>query len=113
MVTERELFESPDLTPLQFSLWGWMKSAVHKRKVNTQDKWLVRILGAAACINTCEDELRWTTHNLYTRVAKCTEIDSGILGHLLCTVTNLSLKHEIKIKIKLTVRTFFLFYYCS
>jgi hypothetical protein len=26
---ERELFQSPDLTPFHFSLWGWIKSAVH------------------------------------------------------------------------------------
>ena len=35
MVTEIELFESPDLTPLGFCLWGWMKSEVNKRKVDT------------------------------------------------------------------------------
>jgi len=54
--------------------------------VDKQDKLLVCILDAVACINTLEDQLRWTTHDLYTGVAKCTEVDSGILGHLLCTV---------------------------
>jgi hypothetical protein len=36
MVTEIELFESADLTPLDFCMWGWMKSEVYKIKVDTQ-----------------------------------------------------------------------------
>jgi hypothetical protein len=32
MVTEIELFECPDLTPLGFYLCGWIKSEVNKRK---------------------------------------------------------------------------------
>jgi hypothetical protein len=35
MIDEIELFESPDLTSLGFCLWGWMKSEVYKRKVDT------------------------------------------------------------------------------
>jgi len=30
MFTGIELFESPDLTPLDFCLWSWMKSEVYK-----------------------------------------------------------------------------------
>lgn len=88
-----------------------MKSAVHYSKVDKQDKLLVCILDAVAYINTREDQLRWTTQDLYTGVAKCTEVDSGILGHLLCTVINMS--HKDEIKITLTVRNFSLFYYHS
>jgi len=43
MITERETFESPDLTPLDFCLWGWMKCEVYKRKVDTRDELLARI----------------------------------------------------------------------
>jgi hypothetical protein len=50
MVTEIELFESPDLTPLDFCLWDWMKSEVYKRKVVTRDELHARILDAAARI---------------------------------------------------------------
>ena len=32
MGTEMELFESPDLMPLEFWLWVWVKSEVYKRK---------------------------------------------------------------------------------
>jgi hypothetical protein len=31
---------SPDLTPLDFCLWGWMNSEVYRRKVNTRDRLL-------------------------------------------------------------------------
>jgi hypothetical protein len=50
MVTEIELFESPDLTPLHFCLWGWMKSEVYKLHVDTYMKRIARILDAAARI---------------------------------------------------------------
>jgi hypothetical protein len=79
MVTEIELFESPDLTPVHFCLWGWMKSEVYKKKVDTRDELLASILYAAARIKKREDQLRRTTLDLCTRVAKCTEVDGGIL----------------------------------
>ena len=41
MVTKIELFESTDLTPVDFCWWGWMESEVYKRKVDTQDELLV------------------------------------------------------------------------
>jgi hypothetical protein len=50
MVTEIELFQSPDLTLSDFCLWGWMRCGVYKRQVNTADELLTRILDAAACI---------------------------------------------------------------
>jgi len=37
MVTEAELFESPDRLPLDFYLWVWMKREVYKRKLDTRD----------------------------------------------------------------------------
>jgi hypothetical protein len=39
MVTEVELFESPDSCPLDFCLRGWIKNKVYKRKVDTLDQW--------------------------------------------------------------------------
>jgi hypothetical protein len=89
MVTETELFESPGLTPLDFCSRGWMKSEVYKRKVDTRDEMLARILGAAARIQK-RDKLRRTTRDFRTQVAKCTEVDGGVFEHLLWTVTNLS-----------------------
>ena len=41
---------SPDLTPLDFCLWGLMKSEVYKKIVDIRDKTLVNILDVVACI---------------------------------------------------------------
>jgi hypothetical protein len=60
-----------------------MKGEVNKRKVDTPDELLARILDAAACIKKREDQLRRTTRDLHTPVAKCVEVGGGILEHLL------------------------------
>jgi hypothetical protein len=55
-----------------------MKNEVYKRKVDTTDELLARILDAAASIKKREDQLRRTTRDLRTRVAECIEVDGGI-----------------------------------
>lgn len=45
------------------------------------DELLARILHATVCIKKREDQLRRTTRDLRTRVAKCTEVDGEILEH--------------------------------
>jgi hypothetical protein len=52
MVTGTELFQSPELTKLDFCWWGWMKGEVYKR-----DELLARILDVAARIKKREDQL--------------------------------------------------------
>jgi len=78
MVADAQLFQSPSLTLLYFCLCTWVKGKVYKRKLHTQDKMLSRILNAVASIKKCEVQLRWKTRDLCMRVAKPTEIDSGI-----------------------------------
>ena len=60
-----------------------MNSEVHARKVDTRDELLARVLDVAASIKKREDQLRRTTRDLRTRVAKCTEVDGGIFERLL------------------------------
>ena len=69
---------SPDLTPLDFCLWGLMKNEVYRKRVDTQDELLVNILDVIACIKECQDALRQATCHVFTRVAKCTDVDGGI-----------------------------------
>jgi hypothetical protein len=83
MVIEMELFETQNLTSLDFCLWGWIKREVNRIKVDTADELLARILDAAGCINKREDHRRRTTRDLRTRVAECTEVDGGVLENLL------------------------------
>ena len=60
-----------------------MNSEVYKRKVDTRDELLSRILDAAARTKKCEDQLRRKTRDIRTRVAKCIDVDGGIFGRLL------------------------------
>jgi len=78
-----EVFETPNLFPLDVCLRSWKKSEVYKIKVGTPDELLSRILDAAARIEKREDRLRRTTRDLRSRVAKCPEVDGGILENLL------------------------------
>ena len=59
-----------------------MRSEVNKRKVDTLEELLARTSDAAASIKKREDQLRRTTRDLRTRVAKCTEVDGGIFERL-------------------------------
>jgi hypothetical protein len=68
---------------LDVCLWGRMKSEVYKRKVDTRDELLARILDAVARINKHEDQLRQTTCDLRTH--------DEIFKFLLSAVKNLSL----------------------
>jgi len=77
MVTEIQLFESPNLTSLDICLCSRMKGDVYEWKVDTRDELLVRILDAAARKNKSRDELRGTS-DLPTRVAKWTDVDGGM-----------------------------------
>ena len=57
MVTEMEMFESPDLTQLDLCLWSWMSSGVYKGNVDTPDELPDSILDAAGCTKKSEDQL--------------------------------------------------------
>ena len=74
---------SPDLTPLDFCLWGWMKSLVYRRRVDTRDQLLGRIMDAAAFIREHPEALRQATQHVLARVRKCIEVDGGIFEPLL------------------------------
>ena len=55
MVTEIGMFESPYLTPLDFSLWGLIKSEVYETKADTRNEFLSRILDSTAGMKKRED----------------------------------------------------------
>jgi hypothetical protein len=67
-----------DLTPLDFCLWGWMKSEVYKEKVNTRDELVARIMNSAALIQQeRQGDPRRATRTIAKRVEKCIEVDGG------------------------------------
>ena len=72
------------LTPLDFCLWGWMKSEVYKEKVNKKDELVAHIMNSAALIKQeCQDDLRGATRTIVKRGEKCIEVGCGIFEHLL------------------------------
>jgi len=83
MITEMELFESPELNLLDFCLWNWMMDEVNKLKVDTADELLARILDTAARIKKREDQVRRTARDLHTRFPKCAGLDGGIFEQLM------------------------------
>jgi hypothetical protein len=83
MVNEVDLFESLDIIPLDFSLWGWIKREVCKRNVHTEGKLLAHILDTAARIRKYGDQLRQITLDVLTGVAKCIQVDGGVSENLL------------------------------
>jgi len=60
-----------------------MKYKVYKRKLDTREEFLARILDAAVRIKQGEVQLRRTTRDLHIRAAKCVEVDGEIFEHLL------------------------------
>jgi hypothetical protein len=75
---------SPDFTPLDFCLWGWMKSKVYKENVNTRDEFVACIMNSAALIRQeRQDDPRRVTRTITKRVEKCIEVDGRIFEHLL------------------------------
>jgi hypothetical protein len=72
-----------DLIPLDFCLWGWMKSEVYKEKVNTRDELVTLIMNSAALIKQeRQDDLRRAKRTVAKRVEKCMEVEGGIFEHL-------------------------------
>jgi hypothetical protein len=60
-----------------------MKNEVYRRKVDTWDELLDRIMDAIARVKERQDELRRTTRHVLTRVAKCIVVDGGIFENVL------------------------------
>ena len=58
MSAEKQLFESPQLNPLDFCVWGWMKCGFHDRKVNTLVELLAPISDVASRKNESDYQLK-------------------------------------------------------
>jgi len=67
---------SPDLNPLDYHVWDYMKAMVYAHKVKRRAEVLQRILSATRSINNAV-VLRKVTSSLVTRVRKCNQADGG------------------------------------
>jgi hypothetical protein len=73
--------QSPDLDPLDYHVWDYMKAMLYAHKVNTIEELLQRILSAARSINNAA-VLRKVTSSLVKRVRKCIQADGGHIEQL-------------------------------
>lgn len=64
---------SPDLTPLDFFLWGHMKSLVYETPVQSEEDLVARISVAAEMIQTMPDVFTDVNLNMLRRCNKCIE----------------------------------------
>ena len=67
---------SPNLNPLDYHVWGYMKAMVYAHKVNTTEELLQRILSDARSINNAAVLCKFTSC-LVTPVRKCIQVDGG------------------------------------
>ena len=70
--------KSPDLSPLDYCVWGWMKGLVYNVKVATRDALLGRILDAADHIRNNQLNLLRATRAVHNRAAACVAAGGGI-----------------------------------
>lgn len=74
---------SPDLTPLDFYLWGHMKSLVYKNKPHSREQLIQRIQEVTQEIKNNRPMLRRVTTSVLDRARKCIECEGSHFEHLL------------------------------
>lgn len=72
---------SPDLTPLDYFLWGYLKSKVYQIKPRDLDELRNRILQETALVD--RNMIRRAVSNFYERIAHCQAVDGTQFEHLL------------------------------
>jgi len=93
-----ELFEYPDLTPLDYCLLCWVKGEGYKRKTDATDESPARILDAAARIRKAKINSDKNTQTSHTSCKCAWKLTVGFSK--ISIVTIFSLKHYINILIQ-------------
>lgn len=74
---------SPDLNPLDFFLWGHLKSSVYAIPVNTIDELRVRITDAFQQVRNNPGIFERVRGSMSRRIVACVEQNGGHIEHLL------------------------------
>jgi hypothetical protein len=72
---------SPDLNPLDFFLWGYVKNVVYNRPIHNEEDLRNRLQGALGTITS--EMVRTSKLNLLRRAPLCLEMNGGHFQHLL------------------------------
>lgn len=79
---------SPDLTPLDFYLWGHMKQLVYSTPIQTREELMQKIIAAGNQIRENRDVLRRTTRSVAVRAVVCLEENGGHFENLINSFIN-------------------------
>lgn len=74
---------SPDLTPLDFFLWGHIKALVYATPIETVEDLVARILAAAEEVQNMPGIFERIQRNMLRRCNSCIEVDGGHFEQLL------------------------------
>ena len=74
---------SPDLTPADIFLWGWMKSLVYSARVGSQKELRLRIIEAGATVKNNSDAIRRARFAWIRRAEFCVQQNGGHTEQLL------------------------------
>lgn len=72
---------SPDLNPLDFFMWGYLKHQVYMTQIQSVEHLMNRIIEEVDLIN--ENQLLNTLHNFNKRIDVCIQENGGLFEHLL------------------------------
>ncbi|XP_076246510.1 uncharacterized protein LOC143186686 [Calliopsis andreniformis] len=72
---------SPDINPLDFFFWGYLKNAVYRQPVQTPEELVAKIHAAVANIST--ETLEKVHNNMVRRLRALQEAEGGQFEHLL------------------------------
>lgn len=71
---------SPDLSPLDFYLWGALKNVIYKTEINTLEELKNRIKNAFRIIT--RRTLQRTINKISTKINKCIHVNGNLFEHL-------------------------------
>jgi hypothetical protein len=78
---------SPDFNPLDFCIWGYMKSMVYENPINTREQLMAKIETAAESFRN--EQLFFKIRRSFNkRILKCIETNGGHVEHLLANIDN-------------------------
>lgn len=73
---------SPDLTPLDYFIWGFVKDKVYFEPITTKENMVERVRNAFRSLQNDQIE-RATHHSLLQRIHKCLEVNGNVFEHIL------------------------------
>lgn len=74
---------SPDLSSLDFFLWGHTKTLIYEIPIDTEEDLVARIIAAANHIQNIPEVFERVRQSMFRRCRLCVEVNGGRFEHLL------------------------------